>query len=79
MQTGRPLIALKLAESINRKLAEAAGAPSQVTGGAAQADVMHWRRLFPAICVGSGTVLADDPSLTVRLPGRDLESGSFGA
>ena len=30
--------------------------------------MMQWRRLFPAICVGSGTVLADNPSLTARLP-----------
>ncbi len=70
MQAGRPLIALKLAESINRKLAEAAGSPSQVTGDAARADVMRWRRLFPAICVGKGTVLADNPGLTARLPGE---------
>ena len=34
----------------------------------ARADMMDWRRLFPAICVGSGTVLADNPSLTARLP-----------
>ena len=30
--------------------------------------MMMWRRLFPAICVGSGTVLADNPTLTARLP-----------
>ena len=29
--------------------------------------MMNWRRLFPAICVGSGTVLADNPTLTARL------------
>ncbi|MDG1138616.1 MAG: bifunctional diaminohydroxyphosphoribosylaminopyrimidine deaminase/5-amino-6-(5-phosphoribosylamino)uracil reductase RibD [Opitutales bacterium] len=68
MQTGRPLIALKLAESANGKLANEAGTPSRVTESDARADMMQWRRLFPSICVGSGTVLSDDPSLTARLP-----------
>ena len=70
MQTGRPMIALKLAESANGKLADEAGRPSRVTESEARADMMHWRRLFPAICVGSGTVLADNPSLTARLPAK---------
>ena len=68
IKTGRPLIALKFAESANGMVAERMGRPSSVTGKEARADMMHWRRLFPAICVGSGTVLADDPSLTSRLP-----------
>ena len=68
MRSGAPLIALKLAESANGMVAERPGYPSEVTGAEARADVMRWRRLFPAICAGSGTVLADDPSLTVRLP-----------
>ena len=51
MQTGRPMIALKLAESANGKLADEAGRPSRVTESEARADMMHWRRLFPAICV----------------------------
>ena len=68
MRTGDPLIALKLAESSNGMVAERSGQPSSVTGKEARADVMQWRRLFPAICVGSGTVLVDDPSLTSRLP-----------
>ena len=69
--TGRPLIALKMATSANGKVAERAGYPSRVTGEAARADVMRWRRLFPSICVGSGTVIADDPSLTARLPDEE--------
>ena len=68
MRTGDPLIALKLAESANGMVAERLGHPSSVTDSEARQDVMRWRRLFPAICVGSGTVLADDPSLTARLP-----------
>jgi diaminohydroxyphosphoribosylaminopyrimidine deaminase/5-amino-6-(5-phosphoribosylamino)uracil reductase len=70
MQTGRPLIALKLAESANGKLTNEAGSPSRVTEAEAREDMMHWRRLFPAICVGSGTVLSDNPSLTARLPDK---------
>jgi diaminohydroxyphosphoribosylaminopyrimidine deaminase/5-amino-6-(5-phosphoribosylamino)uracil reductase len=69
--TGRPLIALKMATSANGMVAERAGYPSRVTGDDARADVMHWRRLFPSICVGSGTVIADDPSLTARLPNAE--------
>ena len=49
-------------------LAEVGGKPSRVTEEQARLDMMMWRRLFPAICVGSGTILADNPSLTARLP-----------
>ena len=66
--TGNPLIALKLAESTNGMLAEVKGQPSRITEDEARADMMNWRRLFPAICVGSGTLLTDNPSLTARLP-----------
>ena len=62
-----PLIALKMALSANGMVAERAGYPSRVTGEKARADVMRWRRLFPSICVGSGTIVADDPSLTSRI------------
>jgi diaminohydroxyphosphoribosylaminopyrimidine deaminase / 5-amino-6-(5-phosphoribosylamino)uracil reductase len=68
MRTSGPLIALKLAESANGMVAERMGQPSLVTGTEAREDVMRWRRHFPAICAGAGTVLADDPSLTSRLP-----------
>lgn len=67
MDKGRPLLALKLAETSNRMLAGAAGKPSRITEDEARTDMMNWRRLFPAIAVGSGTVLADNPSLTARL------------
>jgi diaminohydroxyphosphoribosylaminopyrimidine deaminase/5-amino-6-(5-phosphoribosylamino)uracil reductase len=70
-QSKTPLIALKMALSANGMVAERAGYPSRVTGEIARADVMRWRRLFPAICVGSGTVIADNPALTARLPEED--------
>ena len=66
--TGHPLISLKLAESSNGMLTEVRGQPSRVTEEQARLNMMTWRRLFPAIALGSGTVLADNPSLTSRLP-----------
>ena len=66
--TGEPFFSLKLAVTANGKVAERPGAPSVITGPEARADVMLWRRLFPAIAVGAGTVVADDPQLTARLP-----------
>ena len=63
-----PLIALKMAETKNGMVAEIQGVPSRVTEAEARANMMHWRRFFPAICVGAGTVLSDDPSLTARFP-----------
>ena len=73
------MLALKLAESSNGKLSEVAGKTSRVTEVEARLDVMHWRRLFPAICVGSGTVLADNPSLTSRQTHETFLSCSFSA
>jgi diaminohydroxyphosphoribosylaminopyrimidine deaminase/5-amino-6-(5-phosphoribosylamino)uracil reductase len=64
-----PLIAAKMALTLDGKFAAASGHSQWVTGAAARADVMRWRRYFPAIAVGAGTVLADDPSLTARLDG----------
>mgnify|MGYP002002294538 FL=1 len=68
MEKESPLVALKVAESADGFVTREAGRPSEVTGPEARADLMRWRRLFPAICVGAGTALADDPSLTARLP-----------
>ena len=68
MKTQRPLLALKMAETSNGMLAEVRGRPSRITEDRARSDMMNWRRLFPAIAIGSGSVLADDPSLTARLP-----------
>ena len=76
--TGNALVALKLAESANGILAEVSGQPSRITESEARTDMMNWRRLFPSICVGSGTVLADNPTLTVRLPEKNYLSGPFG-
>jgi diaminohydroxyphosphoribosylaminopyrimidine deaminase/5-amino-6-(5-phosphoribosylamino)uracil reductase len=62
-----PLIAAKMALTLDGKFAAASGHSQWVTGEAARADVMRWRRYFPAIAVSANTVLQDDPSLTSRI------------
>ena len=64
--TGRPLLALKVASTLDGKLVPAAGEPRTITGPEARADVHRWRRLFPAIAVTADTLLADNPRLTAR-------------
>ncbi|MBC9890060.1 MAG: bifunctional diaminohydroxyphosphoribosylaminopyrimidine deaminase/5-amino-6-(5-phosphoribosylamino)uracil reductase RibD [Opitutae bacterium] len=67
---GRPLLAGKTATTLDGKVATRCGASQWITGKIAREDVMRWRRLFPGIAVGGGTVGADDPNLTSRLPGE---------
>ena len=64
----RPLLAAKVATTIDGRIACRTGESKWITGEPARADVMRWRRLFPAIAVGAGTVASDDPQLTARLP-----------
>jgi len=66
-----PLIAAKVATTLDGKIATRSGHSQWITGEAARADVMRWRRLFPAIAVGAGTVLADNPRLTSRLSDQE--------
>jgi len=62
----RPFVALKLATSIDSRIADAAGHSQWVSGEEARAHV-HWLRAgFDAIAVGGTTALKDDPVLTVR-------------
>jgi diaminohydroxyphosphoribosylaminopyrimidine deaminase/5-amino-6-(5-phosphoribosylamino)uracil reductase len=66
---GSPLLAAKVASTLDGKLACRTGDSQWITSEAARADVHRWRRLFPAIGVGAMTVLHDNPRLTVRPPG----------
>jgi diaminohydroxyphosphoribosylaminopyrimidine deaminase/5-amino-6-(5-phosphoribosylamino)uracil reductase len=68
---GTPLIAAKSAVTLDGRIACRSGDSKWITGEAARADVMRWRRLFPSIAVGAGTVMADNPRLTARQPGAD--------
>lgn len=72
MRRRRPWVILKTALSLDGKAAAANGKSRWVTGKAARTAVHRMRAELDAILVGSGTVLADDPALTVRaLRGRD--------
>ena len=64
--TGRPLVRIKLAASLDGRTAMASGESKWITGEPARADVQAWRARSCAIVTGIGTVLADDPALTVR-------------
>jgi diaminohydroxyphosphoribosylaminopyrimidine deaminase/5-amino-6-(5-phosphoribosylamino)uracil reductase len=66
---GRPLVALKIAQSADGFVADATGHSKWITGERARAHGHLLRARHEAILVGIGTVLADDPELTCRLPG----------
>ncbi|MDX2223266.1 MAG: bifunctional diaminohydroxyphosphoribosylaminopyrimidine deaminase/5-amino-6-(5-phosphoribosylamino)uracil reductase RibD [Rhodospirillaceae bacterium] len=66
---GRPMFALKVAGSLDGRIALSNGASQWITGPSARAAGHLLRARFDAILAGSGTVLADDPHLTCRLPG----------
>jgi diaminohydroxyphosphoribosylaminopyrimidine deaminase / 5-amino-6-(5-phosphoribosylamino)uracil reductase len=66
MRRGRPWVCLKLAQSLDGRTALANGASQWISGPEARADVQRLRAESDAILTGIGSVLADDPRLTVR-------------
>lgn len=66
IRTGLPYITLKLAQTADGKLADQQGASRWITGPPARRLVHRLRAEAGAVLVGSGTVLRDDPALTVR-------------
>ncbi|OBF85446.1 riboflavin biosynthesis protein RibD [Mycobacterium sp. 852002-51163_SCH5372311] len=71
-RTGLPHVTWKYATSIDGRSAAADGSSQWITGEAARADLHRRRAAADAIVVGTGTVLADDPALTARLPDGSL-------
>lgn len=69
METGRPFVRSKLAMSLDGRTAMASGESKWITSAAARDDVQRLRARSSAILTGVGTVLADDPAMTVRLDG----------
>jgi diaminohydroxyphosphoribosylaminopyrimidine deaminase / 5-amino-6-(5-phosphoribosylamino)uracil reductase len=74
MRDGRPHVMLKLAISADGKAGAAGRKPLAITGEAARERVHLLRARSDAIMVGIGTVLADDPLLSCRLPGMAEDS-----
>ena len=69
LATGRPFFVLKAAVSVDGRIAAADGTSQWLTGPEARCAAHALRAAVDAVIVGSGTVLADDPRLTVRLDG----------
>jgi diaminohydroxyphosphoribosylaminopyrimidine deaminase (EC 3.5.4.26)/5-amino-6-(5-phosphoribosylamino)uracil reductase (EC 1.1.1.193) len=70
----RPLFTLKVASTLDGRIATVAGASRWITGEMARALAHHLRSTHDAILIGSETALADDPDLTCRLPGMARRS-----
>lgn len=74
IEQGRPLIALKVAESTDGCVARGPTEGRWITGERARAHGQLLRTQYDAILIGIGTALADDPELTCRLPGLEDRS-----
>lgn len=71
VEQGRPWVTLKLAGSLDGRIATATGQSQWITGPEARRMVHAMRASHDAVMVGAGTARADDPSLTVRGLGMD--------
>lgn len=72
VERARPFVTLKLAASLDGRVAAADGTSRWITSDVARAHAHRLRAEVDAIAVGTGTVLADDPSLTARTAGGEL-------
>lgn len=77
MRHQRPLVQLKLASSLDGRTAMASGESQWITGAESRQKVQWLRAEQDAMLTGIGTVLHDDPSLTVRLNQVDLDEQHF--
>lgn len=69
IETKTPFVVMKYAMTMDGKIATVSGKSKWITGEAARENVQKDRNRYMAIMVGVGTVLADNPSLTCRIPG----------
>ncbi|MFC7302207.1 bifunctional diaminohydroxyphosphoribosylaminopyrimidine deaminase/5-amino-6-(5-phosphoribosylamino)uracil reductase RibD [Cognatiluteimonas weifangensis] len=67
IERGRPWLRVKLATSLDGRSALASGDSKWISGVPARQDVQRWRARAGALLTGAGTVMMDDPHLTVRL------------
>jgi len=74
MQTGLPFIRIKLAMSLDGRTAMASGESKWITGESARADVQRLRARSSVVLTGSGTVLADNPSMNLRIGAAELDT-----
>ncbi len=72
IRCGRPFVTLKIASSLDGRVAAADGTSKWITSREARANAHLTRGRVDAIAIGSGTMLADDPSLTARTPTGEL-------
>lgn len=73
MRRGLPYVRCKMAMSIDGRTAMASGESKWITGPAAREDVQRLRARSCAIVTGVGTVIHDEPAMTVRIPGSERQ------
>ncbi|MEX0599019.1 MAG: RibD family protein, partial [Rhodothermales bacterium] len=66
VDTGRPLVTLKMAQTLDARVAGISGESRWISGEASRRLVHHWRATTDGVLVGTETALRDDPALTVR-------------
>ncbi|WP_420069132.1 bifunctional diaminohydroxyphosphoribosylaminopyrimidine deaminase/5-amino-6-(5-phosphoribosylamino)uracil reductase RibD [Rarispira pelagica] len=73
MERGRPWVMAKIAMGLDGRIALPDGSSRWITGEDARHEVMRLRAWYDVVLTGAGTVIADDPQLTVRLPAHERQ------